>query len=215
MTERMKTAAIGVALITLCVAAASGRTEPRQPLDVVQHLAEQNASLRSYTARIEFDVDLHAFLSIHPTLHATYYYKRPDKAEVDFDTIPVFAEQFEHLYAALATPDKWPSIYDIRFTRPPVPGKAYELTLTPKKIGNVDRILVSVEPDSFGVSRMEWRYKNHSFIIMQQTNGKVGDYLLPQGQVGDFSLPAYKAHVVAAYSDYRLNVAIPDSVFKH
>lgn len=189
--------------------------QPLKPAAVVLRLAQQNPGLRSYTARVLFDVDLRAFLTIHPTLNATYYFKRPDKAELDFDTIPVFAEQFEHLYAALASPDRWPAIYDIRFTRRPVANGPYELTLTPKKMGNVDRVLVTVDSASFGVTRMEWRYKNGSWIVMQQTNAKVGDYLLPQGQVGDFNLPSYKAHVVATYSTYRLNVPIPDSVFKH
>jgi len=89
------------------------------------------------------------------------------------------------------------------------------LSLVPKKGGNVDRVLVSIDSVSFVVTRMEWRYKNGSWIIMQQNNARVGSYLLPQGQVGDFNLPSYKAHVVATYSDYRLNVPIADSVFKH
>ncbi|HLW36804.1 MAG TPA: hypothetical protein VKR99_00110 [Candidatus Eremiobacteraceae bacterium] len=210
----MRTAAAwAAALAGSIVMAAAAHAQALQPLDVVQHVAAQNAGLQSYTARATFDVDLHAFVSIHPTLHATYYYKRPDRAEVVFDTMPVLAEQFEHLYAALATADKWPATYNIHFTAAPAPGKPYELTMTPKKEGNVDRVLVTVDPQSFAINRMEWRYKNGSWIIMQQTNAKVGNYLLPVGQVGDFNLPSYKAHAVSSYSDYQINVPIPDSVF--
>lgn len=215
MPASMKIVATWTALSLCCIAVTSGAVAPAlQPINIVQKTAAQNASLQSYTARITFDIDLHAFVAIHPTLHATYYFKRPDKAELDFDTVPVLADQFKHLYAALATPDKWPSLYMIRFARPPAAGQPYELVLTPKKSGNVDHLLVSIDPQSFAITRMEWRYKNGSWIAMQQTNGRVGNFILPQGQVGDFSLPSYKAHAVGTYSQYRINVPIPDSVFK-
>ena len=211
----MKRSEIWSTLIMLSViAAAPAHQQALQAADVVQRVAAQNASLQSYSARIAFDINLHAFVAIHPTLHATYYFKRPDKAELDFDTVPALAQQFEHLYASLASPDTWPAIYNIRFSHPPLAGKPYELTMVPKKTGNVDRVLVSIDPRNAAIVRMEWRYKNGSWIVLQQTNGKIGDYVLPQGQIGDFNLPAYKAHIVATYSDYRINIPIPDSVFK-
>jgi hypothetical protein len=37
--------------------------------------------------------------------------------------------------------------------------------------------------------------------------------LLPRRQIGDFNLTQYKAHVVTDYGAYKLNIAIPDSVF--
>jgi len=211
----MKRVEIWSALIMLSViAAAPAHQQALQPAEVVQRVAAQNTSLQSYSARIAFDINLHAFVAIHPTLHATYYFKRPDKAELDFDTVPALAQQFEHLYASLASPDTWPAIYNIRFSHPPLAGKPYELTMVPKKTGNVDRVLVSIDPRNAAIVRMEWRYKNGSWIVLQQTNGKIGNYVLPQGQIGDFNLPAYKAHIVATYSDYRINIPIPDSVFK-
>lgn len=210
----MRTATAWVTALAASIAiATAAHGQALQALDVVQRAAEQNAGLQSYTARATFDVDLHAFVTIHPTLHATYYYKHPDKAEVVFDTMPVLAEQFQHLYAALATADKWPTVYNIRFSAAPAPGKPYELTMTPKKEGNVDRVLVTIDPQTFAITRMEWRYENGSWIDMQQTNGKVGNFVLPVGQVGDFNLPSYKAHAVASYSEYHINVPIPDSVF--
>ena len=204
--------AAGLAALVLMPSAATPDSLPA--LGVVAKAGAVNGALQTYTARIAFDIDLHAFLEIHPTLHATYYFKRPDKAKLDFDTIPAMAQQFQHIYASLATPDTWPQLYNVSFAKTPVAGQPYLLKLVPKKDGNVDRVFVTIDSTSYGIERSEWRYKNGSWIIMQQTLGAVSGFLLPQGQIGDFSLPSYKAHVIATYSDYRLNVPIPDSVFK-
>src|ERR1700730_6843485 len=116
-------------IMLTAIAAAPAHPHALQPVEVIQRVVAQNASLQSYTARIAFDINLHAFVAIHPTLHATYYFKRPDKAELDFDTVPALAQQFEHLYASLASPDAWPAIYSIRFSHPPAAGKPIELTM--------------------------------------------------------------------------------------
>ncbi len=206
--------AVVLLLLSTPTAAPPAAGQLTAPLAVVAKASALNGGLQSFTTRIAFDIDLHAFLEIHPTLHATYYFKRPDKAELDFDTIPAMAQQFQHIYASLATPDTWPQLYTISFAKRPVSGEPYQLKLVPKKSGNLDHVLVSIDPVNYTIPRSEWRYKNGSWIVMQQTMGQVGGYLLPQGQIGDFNLPGYKAHVIATYSEYRLNVAIPDSVFR-
>jgi hypothetical protein len=70
-----------------------------------------------------------------------------------------------------------------------------------------------VDPSDFGIVRERWLYKDGGSIDVRETNATVGGFLLPRKQIGDFNLTQYKAHVVTDYGAYKLNIAIPDSVF--
>lgn len=176
-------------------------------------MAAQSASLRSYTARVKFDVQIHSFIDLRPTLHATYYFKKPDKAKLVFDSLPFGAEQFKNLNASLATPATWAAEYDVAFATQPASDGPWVLALVPKKEGNLERVLVTVDRSSYGVIKTEWKYRNGGTIRVAQRNERIGGYLLPRSQVADFALPSYSAHAVSSYDEYKINVDIPDSVF--
>lgn len=175
--------------------------------DLLAHMAAHNAGLTSYEVPVHFDVDLHSMFSLHTGLDGTAYFKRPDKSAVDFNTVPILADPFKHLAGTLGTPETWPQTYDITGS------SDTELKLVPKKAGNVAAVIVDVDPADYGIVRERWRYKDGGSIDVRETNAVVGSYLLPRKQIGDFNLTQYKAHVVTDYGTYKLNVAIPDSVF--
>lgn len=175
--------------------------------DLLAHMAAPNAGLTSYEVPVHFDVDLHSFLTMHTGLDGKAYFKRPDKSAVDFDTVPMLADAFKHLAGTLGTPETWPQTYDITLN------SDTELKLVPKKSGNVSAVIVDVDPADYGIVRERWRYKDGGSIDVHQTNAVVGGFLLPRKATGDFDLTQYKAHVVSDYGTYKLNIAIPDSVF--
>jgi hypothetical protein len=177
--------------------------------DLLARMAVPNAALNSYQVPVHFDVDLHSFLEMHTGLDGTAYFERPDKSAVDFDTVPMLADAFKHLAGTLGTPETWPQTYDITLS------SATELRLVPKLTGNVAEVVVDVDPADYGIVRERWRYKDGGAIDVHQANAIVDGFLLPRKQTADFALPQYKAHVVSDYGAYKLNVAIPDSVFKH
>jgi len=108
----------------------------------------------------------------------------------------------------LGTPATWEQNYDVTLASDD------ELSLIPKKPGNVSRVLVDVDPATYGIVRERFTYTNGGSIDMHQSNAMFGGFLLPKSQTADFNLPNYKAHVVSSYGAYKLNVDIPDSVFQ-
>ncbi len=207
--------ACAAAMTAWLPANANGSPAPSAPTAaaLVAEMAQRTHGLNSYTARVHFDTDVHAFVDLHPALDASYYFKRPDKVELVFDSLPALGRQFQHLYASQGTPETWPQTYDIAYATPAEDGKSFFLQLVPKKQGNVDRIAVTVDRQTLTVVATQWRYRSGGVITMSQQSRRVGDFVLPQTQTADFSLPSYKAHVVSTYSDYRLNAVIPDSIF--
>jgi hypothetical protein len=175
--------------------------------DLLAHMAAPDAGLTSYEVPVHFDVDLHSFLSLHTGLDGKAYFKRPDKSAVNFDTVPMLADAFKHLAGSLGTPETWPQTYDITLN------SDTELKLVPKKAGNVSAVVVDVDSSDYGIVRERWRYKDGGSIDVRQTNALVGGFLLPRKATGDFNLTQYQAHVVTDYGAYKLNIAIPDSVF--
>ena len=184
---------------------------------IISRMAAANGSLQSYKVRVHFDVDLHSFITMHPGLDATYYFKKPDKAELDFDTVPILAQEFQHFYASLPAPSTWQRLYDVSVVSKTQSGGHWRdtLKLVPKHGGNVDRMLVAVDEDGYAIVRQEWYYRNGGTIVMDQQNQRLGAYILPKRQSADFKLPSYQAHVISAFGRYELNVPIADSVFTH
>jgi hypothetical protein len=174
---------------------------------LLTQMAAPNAALTSYEVPVHFDVDLHSFLEMHTALDGTAYFRQPDKSAVDFNTVPLVADAFKHLAGTLGTPATWDQTYDVTLVSP------NELQLVPKVSGNVAKVVVDVDPTTFGITRERFNYKNGGSIDIHQSNAQVGGFLLARTQTADFDLPNYKAHVVSTYGAYKLNVAIPDSVF--
>ncbi|MBC5823984.1 MAG: hypothetical protein GIW99_08145 [Candidatus Eremiobacteraeota bacterium] len=183
--------------------------------DIVAKMAATNESLQSYKVRIHFDVDLHSFITMHPTLDGTYYYKKPDKAELDFDTVPVVAQEFKHFYASMGSPSTWGQAYDISLASVTSDGgrERYTLKLVPKHDGNVDHMLVATDSSDYAIVREQWFYRNGGVISMDEHNQRLGEWVLPKTQTADFKLPSYQAHVVSAFGKFELNAKIADSVF--
>lgn len=209
----MKTLLLALVAVTL---ASPAKADTPQPADIVAKMAAVNADLQSYKVRIHFDVDLESFISMHPALDGTYYFKKPDKAELDFDTVPIIAQEFKHFYASMGSPAEWTKLYDVSLasSAPAGAGERYTLKLTSKHGGNVDHMLVTTLSSDYAVVKQQWFYRNGGRITMDQQNQRVGRWTLPKSQTAGFDLPSYKAHVVSTFGKFDLNAAIPDSVFK-
>jgi hypothetical protein len=183
---------------------------------VLRKMTAVNASVKSYTVRIHFDAKVRSFLSLPLALDATYYYKQPDKVQIVFDSVPSLAKQFQNFYASTGTPATWPTTYVVTL-EPPTTMNTSQVTLrlTPRNDGSsLDHAEITVDTSTYGIVIQQWIYKDGSTINVAQFNETSGTYVLPSHQEADFNFPRYKAHVVADYDSYDINVPIPDSVFK-
>lgn len=202
------------ALLTMTIAAAPASASTAD--DIVARMAAQRAGLKSYQVRVGFAIDLNAFLHLHFSPQATYYFKQPDKNAIVFDSLPPGAQQFQHFFGSIGTPETWVKTYDLSMaaTSATPADTRYYLKLVPKdRTSNIDHIDVMVDKNSLGMVKEQWFYRSGASITMDQVNERVSGFVLPKEQIADFNFPAYKAHAVSDFDGYHLNADIPDSVF--
>jgi hypothetical protein len=171
-----------------------------------------NGNVNSYEADVHLDVALRTFPFISPSLDGNVYYKRPNKEAVVFNTVPALASQFKKVYPRIDPPEHWSELYNVASL-----GDANGQTtfrLVAKKSGRVKHLDVKVDDATATPRSYTWTYKDGGYVtFVQSYTLQNGDYLV-QKQTGHVELPSYKADVVSNFSNYRLNVAVADSVFE-
>jgi hypothetical protein len=85
--------------------------------------------------------------------------------------------------------------------------------LVPKKNGRVEHLDVNVDDASATIKGYTWTYKDGGDITFEQSFKTIDGNFLPVKVTGHVDLPSYKADVDTAFSNYKLNVPVADSVF--
>lgn len=170
-----------------------------------------NSGVRSYTADVHLDVALKTFPYISPSIDGAVYFKKPDKTVIVFDTVPALASQFKKVYPKVDPPGVWSTLYDVAVIGDD--GTTTLFRLRPKKNGRVDHLDVRVDDPTATIRAYSWTYKDGGSISFDQSFTSIGGNYLVDKQSGHVDLPAYKADITSAFSNYKLNVAVADSVF--
>jgi outer membrane lipoprotein-sorting protein len=196
--------------LSLASAQAGAESTPNGP-DLYHRMIALNAKLKTYTASVHLDVALKTFPYISPSLTGNVYYRQPNKEAVVFDTVPALASQFKKVYPRVDAPVDWPKIYDVT----PLSDDSGTTTfrLIPKKNGRVEHLDVKVDDANATIKAYAWTYKDGGSVAFEQTFKTVDGNFLVDKQTGKVDLPSYKADVTSAFSNYKLNVAVADSVF--
>lgn len=201
-------------LLALVLASSCCGTAPASAADspsaLVQRMASVNPSLQSYTASLHVVIALHT-LPFSPTLDGSYYFKRPDKQAVVFDTVPVLAQQFQKIYPKIDPPSTWQDLYDVAILTSN--GGTTTLRLTPKRAGRVAHLDVAVDDASAMPSSYTWTYVDGGTVSFDQRYTRVGGNYLVREQSGKVNLPSYNADVTTTFSNFQLNVPVPETVF--
>jgi len=205
-----------LALAAPLLAATPSHAFAPTPLDsqnaLYRRMVALNASLKSYKADVHLDVALKTFPFISPSLDGNVYFERPDKQAVVFDTVPALAAQFKKVYPKVDPPSRWLARYDAAVLDDA--GGVTTFRLVPKVNGRVEHLDVKVDDDKATIVSYTWTYKDGGFVTFQQSYESIGGNELVQKQTGHVELPAYKADVTSNFSNYKLNVAVDDSVFQ-
>lgn len=178
---------------------------------LLQRMTDANPSLQSYTATLHVAIVMHSMPFLNPSLDGNYYYRRPDKQAVVFQSVPILAQQFQKVYPKLDPPGTWPGRYDIT-----VLGDAAgstTLRLVPKQQGRVAHLDVVVDDRDALPSAYTWTYKDGGSVSFQQQYVMIDGNYLVKSQSGHVDLPSYNADVTSTFSDFKVNVPIPDNVF--
>ncbi len=182
------------------------------PSDVYARMQRVNAGLASYQADVTVAILTHGPPFISPTLQGKIYYKKPDRNAVVFDTVPFIAQQAKHVVAQLEPPAEWPQVYDVTPTGDD--GTTATFRLVRKKNGRIDHVDVRVDDKSATVSSMTYFYRdNGGTIAFAQSYDQVGENYLIKQQNGKVDIPHYNADVTSTFSNYQVNVSVPDTVF--
>jgi hypothetical protein len=178
---------------------------------LLHRMIDVNTKLRTYTADVTLDIKMTSFPYLSPELTGIVYYKQPNKRAVVFDTVPALAEQAKKVYPKIDEPADWERLYAITAM-----SDANGITLfrlIPRKNGRVEHLDVNVEDTTATIKSYTWTYKDGGFVTFDQTFQVIDGNYLPDKLSGHVELAAYKATVTSALTNYKLNVAIADSVF--
>lgn len=189
---------------------APAAAEPQDPGALVKRMAQANPMLQSYTATLHVMIALRS-MPLQTGLDANYYYKRPDKQAVIFQSVPILAQQFAKVYPKIDPPATWPGLYDVTVSSQSE--STTTLRLVPKRQGRVDHVEVVVNDSTAMPASFTWIYKDGGSVSLQEHYAVVDGNYLVNAQNGRVDLPSYNADVTSTFSDFKINVPIPDSVF--
>ncbi len=210
-TQTFFSGAVAAAALLLMVSPA-GQASTNSD-NVLARLISANVGLRSFTAGVNADVVMHSFPYLSANLGGMYYHKEPSKDKVVFTSgLPFIAKQFSNVYPHVESPARWHDVYEISMERDD--GMYTTFKLVPRSGGRIDHIDAKVGDKSGELAQLRWNYTDGSYATLNQTYGKVGAYRLVTRETGHFENPNYNADLSSTFSNFKVNVAIPDSIFR-
>jgi hypothetical protein len=203
----------------LCSAAVLAALIPALPApaedDLYARMQRVNTGLQSYQSDVSVHVEMHSLPYLNQTFSGRAYYKKPDKAAVQFDTVPVLANLLKKVVGQMEMPSDWPKLYDV--TKTTDDGSVATFRLVRKKNGRIDHVDARVDDKTATVSEMTYFYKESdgggSVRFANQYDQIGGNYLL-KTQTGKVDIPHYNADLNTQFANYKLNVPVSDSIFK-
>ncbi|MFN2448611.1 MAG: hypothetical protein ABR508_02290 [Candidatus Baltobacteraceae bacterium] len=204
----MKTFA--VLLLLLLAAVPAGAQSPSDAL--IAHMIANVDGVRTYTAAVHTNASVHAFISLNPSLDGMYYHKEPDRNKVVYTSgMPFVAQQFSKLYPHIDSAAIWKAKYVVS-----VEGDSGGFTtfkLVPRLRGRIDHIDAKVDDRSANLTSQRWNYGDGGYAQTDLTYSMVQGHPLVTAQSGKVEVPKYSAEFSSTFKDFKINVAIPDSVF--
>jgi hypothetical protein len=184
----------------------------RAQSDLFARMQSLNPNLHSYTATMKAHVALTTFPFLSTDIVATYYHKDPDLDKVDVQSgLPMLAQGFSKLYAHIEPPSQWNRVYVV--TPGTDDGKTAAFTLVPRKQGNVVRLVATVDDGSATIKTLRWEFANGGWASVDQQYTTIQGNIVVTAQTGHVEEPGYTGNIAATLSDYKMNPALPDSIF--
>lgn len=179
---------------------------------LLQRAAAISQEVHSYTASVHADIAMRTFPYLSPSLDGTYYHKEPNRNKIVFTSgLPFIAKQFSKIYPELESPSRWTALYDIS-TEGDADGFT-TLKLVPKKHGRIDHIDAKLDDKTAELLSLRWTYNDGGYALLDQTYGEVDGHALVTQQSGHVEVPHYTADLKSTFSNFKINAAIPDSIF--
>jgi hypothetical protein len=186
---------------------------PSGSVTLMQRMVDQSQAVQSYTASVHADIAMHSFPFLSPSLDGTYYHKEPSRNKIVFTSgLPFIAKEFSKVYPQVESPSRWDDVYVVSMESDDSGYTTFKLV--PRKHGRIDHIDAKVDDRTAEVMSLRWNYNDGGYATLDQIYTAVEGHLLVTAQSGHFEVPHYNADMKSTFSDFKLNAAIPDSVFR-
>ncbi|MBV8579786.1 MAG: hypothetical protein JOZ86_04050 [Candidatus Eremiobacteraeota bacterium] len=202
----------------LAAAALLALTAPAFPAaaqdDLYTRMQRVNSGLNSYQADVSVAIQMHSFPYLNQTFEGKTYYKRPDRAAVQFNTVPVIAGLLKKVVGQTEPPSDWPKLYDV--TKTGDDGEHATFKLVRKKNGRIDHVDVKVDDKTATVTEMTYFYKEEEgggSIRFTNTYDQIAGSFVIKQQTGKVDIPRYNADVSSTFANYKINVPVDEKVF--
>jgi outer membrane lipoprotein-sorting protein len=181
--------------------------------DLYARMQRVNPGLNSYQSDVSVAVQMHTFPFINQTFAGKAFYKKPDKAAVQFNTVPALAGALKKVVGQMEPPSDWPRLYDVTKTNDD--GASAMFKLVRKKNGRIDHVDVKVDDKTATVSEMTYFYKEDGGTIKftNQYDQIAGNFVV-KSQTGKVDIPHYNADISSTFANYKINVPVDDKVFQ-
>ncbi|MBV9438803.1 MAG: hypothetical protein JOZ24_02305 [Candidatus Eremiobacteraeota bacterium] len=127
--------------------------------------------------------------------------------------MPALAGQLKKVVGQAEPPSSWPKLYDV--TQTGDDGTTASFRLVRKKNGRIDHVDVKADDKTATVTEMVYYYKdNGGSIRSDYSYEQIGGNWLIKSQSGKIDIPHYNADMASTFTNYKLNVAIDDNIFK-
>jgi hypothetical protein len=205
------------ALLTICGFAAAGFQSataqvPAATSSLLQHMIANADGVKSYTASVHADIAMRTFPFLSPSLDGTYYHKEPSRNKIVFTSqMPFIAREFSKVYPEVESPSRWAEVYYI--TSEGDADGYTTLKLVPRKHGRIDHIDAKIDDTTANLVSLRWNYNDGGYATLEQTYSDVEGHPLVTQQAGHVEVPHYTVDLKSTFSNFKLNAAIPDSVF--
>ncbi len=213
--RRLAAASFAVVLACLAGPTLAAAEHPTDPAAIIAKVQQHNPALSSYEGRMHVDLRMTSFPFLHEHLDGTTYFKRPSNYEVVFDRVPPLAKGFDKMFTDVGDPSSWQRRFFVTYEGEHdfAGRKDVELRMVQRVRGMIDHETVLVDPIGWNVDSIRYDYYNGGHITMTQTFREIGGFTMLAEQHAEIAIPYAKAVAYGAYTDYKTNVAIADSVF--
>jgi hypothetical protein len=211
---KIRYAAIALAMLisTVAVNAEAQTSNPAtvDPQAVIERMSAVNGSLQSFQAQLHVKGHMVSFPFFGGRLEGTYLFKRPNSYQVDFEHGSRFADPVKNLITEIANPSSWESLRNVAIDPQSQTFDGHPvicLRLTAKSDSDkLDYALAMVDPTTYELEEMEWHYQGGGSVVVTQTYGSVGQYLMVTSQHLELHMSGIRAVADATYTDYQTNV---------
>lgn len=180
----------------------SGPAARGQGGDAISEAYARNETLSSATFTLHGAMRMHTFPWLHFSLNGQGVYRRGNRFEVRFTSMPFFAKSFSHLDLSALAPAMWKSRYVVSYVGRDGAQDVY--ALRDPSDATLKVAIVHVDP-TMGVKEVDLHYTNGGEVDLTVQCVAVDGYLVPGVTHARVSVPAAHLSVQAQFGNYTMN----------